>query len=156
MVLDRIDRADTYRRLSPLLDAALAHLTRTDWGASAPGRHAVDGARLVAIVSDYDTQPADRVPWEAHRRYIDVQYVHSGVERIGHAPLSALLAGPYDDQKDVLPATGPGGFVTLTAGTFAILWPHDAHRPGVAVDGPVRVRKVVLKVAVEPDHAATA
>lgn len=150
MVLDRIDRADTYHHLSPLLAAALTHLARTDWGSCAPGRHAIDGTRLVAIVSDYETRPADAVPWEAHRRHIDVQYVHSGLERIGHAPLSTLQAGPYDDERDLLPASGPGGFVTLTAGMFAILWPHDAHRPGIAVEAPARVRKIVLKVAVEP------
>jgi YhcH/YjgK/YiaL family protein len=116
-----------------------------------PGRHDVDGSRLFAIVSDYATRPADDVPWEAHRRYIDVQYVHSGVERIGHAPLSRLAAGTYDGERDLLPAAGPGEFVTLEAGSFAILFPQDAHRPGIAVGAPQPVRKVVLKVAVDPE-----
>lgn len=151
MVVDRLACAATYHGLSPLLRRALQHLAETDWHALPPGRHDVDGSRLFAIVSDYDTKPADDVPWEAHRRYIDVQYVLSGVERIGHAPLSRLDAGAYDDGRDLLPASGPGEFVTLDAGAFAILFPQDAHRPGVAVDAPQPVRKVVLKVAVDPD-----
>jgi len=32
---------------------------------------------------------------------------------------------------------------------FMILWPGDAHMPGVAADGPGLVRKVVVKIALE-------
>ena len=148
MILDRLSHASTYNGLPPLLRLALQTLSSTDWGAKPAGRHDIDGSRLFALVSDYETRPESEVPWEAHRQFIDVQYVHSGIERIGHAHLSTLAAGAYDDARDLLSATGHGGFVVLPAGTFAILWPHDAHRPGVAVDTPVPVRKVVLKVAV--------
>ena len=91
------------------------------------------------------------MPWEAHRRYIDVQYVHVGGEHLGHAHLSTLVAGEYDADRDLVPATGSGSLVALAAGSFAILWPQDAHRPGVAVDAPRHVRKVVLKVAVDDE-----
>ena len=148
MILDRLSHASTYEGLAPLLRRALQSLSSTDWGAVPAGRYDIDGSRLFALVSDYETQAESEVPWEAHRRYIDVQHVHSGVERIGYAHLSTLAAGAYDDARDMLTATGHGGFVVLPAGTFAILWPHDARRPGIAVDVPVPVRKVVLKVAV--------
>lgn len=147
MVLDHVAYAGLYAGLSPDLRRALDHLASTNWSDVPIGRHAIDGDALVAIVSDYETQSADRVPWEAHRRYIDVQYIHRGVERIGHAPLESLVVGTYDAERDLVTATGSGTFVTLTPGTFAILWPHDAHRPGVWVDGPAQVRKIVLKVA---------
>ncbi len=154
MVLDCVTYAAVYDGLSPILQRALGYLTATDWGRRAPGRHDFEGDDLFAIVADYHTRPPAEVPWEAHRRYIDVQYVHSGRERIGHADLATLAATPYDEARDLVSADGPGGFVTLTAGAFAILWPHDAHRPGVAVDGPEAVRKVVLKVAYNPRSAA--
>lgn len=150
MVLDCIGRAGLYWGLSPQLRRALEHLDGTHWTDVAVGRHALEGDALVAIVSDYETQSADRVPWEAHRRCIDVQYVHRGVERIGYAPLESLSVNGYDASRDLVTATGSGSFATLSAGSFAILWPDDAHRPGVWVDGPVRVRKIVLKVAVSP------
>jgi len=137
MVLDRLARASQYAGLSPILARALRHLTATDWNVHPFGRHALEGEDLMAIVSEYDTQGADRVPWEAHRRYIDVQYVHTGIERIGYAPLSTLETGVYDEQRDLVSATGEGSWLTLPAGSFAILWPDEAHRPGVALHGPV-------------------
>lgn len=148
MILDRLSHASTYDGLPPLLRRALVSLSSTDWGAVPVGRHEVDGSRLFALVSDYETRAESEVPWEAHRQYIDVQYVHSGTERIGHTHLSALAIGAYDEARDLVMATGPGAFVVLPAGTFAIFWPHDAHRPGIAVDAPMPVRKIVLKVAV--------
>ena len=37
----------------------------------------------------------------------------------------------------------------VAAGTFAIFFPHDAHMPGLCVDGaPVDVKKIVMKVRV--------
>lgn len=154
MVVDRIAHAGLYTGLSPRLGRALEHLASTDWTDVPVGRHLVDGEALVAIVSDYQTQSADRVPWEAHRQYIDVQYVHRGIERLGHAPLETLSVESYDADRDLVTATGAGTFLTLTAGAFAILWPHDAHRPGVWVDGPTLVRKIVLKVAVAEERGS--
>jgi YhcH/YjgK/YiaL family protein len=148
MILDRLSSASTYSKLAPALVRALDHLAVTDWSACAEGRHDVDGDRLFALVTDYQTRPDAAVPWEAHRRYIDVQYVHRGVERIGHAHLSRLACGVYDADRDLVSASGRGAFVTLEAGTFAIFWPHDAHRPGVALEAPAPVRKVVIKVGV--------
>lgn len=153
MVLDRIAQSSLYSGLSPRLCRALEHLASTDWTHVPVGRHSLDGELLVAIVSDYHTQSADRVPWEAHRRYIDVHYVHRGIERLGHAPLETLSVESYDADRDLVTAIGAGTFLTLTAGAFAILWPHDAHRPGVWVDGPALVRKIVLKVAVAESGA---
>lgn len=149
MVLDHLAHVGRYVGLSPELRRALDHLASTNWTSVPIGRHALDGDAMLAIVSEYETQSADRVPWEAHRRYVDVQYVHRGVERVGYAPLESLHVGDYDVERDLVTATGSGTFVTLGAGAFAILWPHDAHRPGVWVDGPAYVHKIVLKVATE-------
>jgi biofilm protein TabA len=146
MILDRLSAYATYAGLAPVLVRALDHLAATDWSSCTVGRHDIDGDRCFALVSEYETRPSALVPWEAHRRYIDVQYVQEGAERIGHAHLSELQAGPYDADRDLVSATGTGDYITLSAGSFAVLWPHDAHRPGVAIDAPVRVRKVVLKV----------
>jgi YhcH/YjgK/YiaL family protein len=84
--------------------------------------------------------------WEARRRYIDLQSLASGTERIGYAPLGRLEPRPYDDAKDMLRLSGPGEFLTLGPGDFMLLWPGDAHMPGIAVDEPSPVKKVVVKI----------
>ena len=88
MVLDQLAHARLYGGLSPILQRTLDYLVTTDWEGSATGRIEFEGDDVFALVSDYDTRPSESVPWEAHRRYIDVQYVHRGTERIGHAPIA--------------------------------------------------------------------
>ena len=40
------------------------------------------------------------------------------------------------------------GFIEATPGCYSIFFPADVHRPAVAVDEPMTVRKVVVKVSV--------
>jgi biofilm protein TabA len=54
------------------------------------------------------------------------------------APTTQLsVTQPYDPVKDVILAR---------AGTFLVFWPEDGHMPGIAVDAPAPVRKVVIKI----------
>ena len=34
----------------------------------------------------------------------------------------------------------------LTPGSFLVLFPGDAHRPGMAVEGPEKVSRIVFKI----------
>jgi YhcH/YjgK/YiaL family protein len=100
-------------------------------------------------VQQYQTKPLAEGKWESHRKYIDVQYVEEGVERIGWTPVAGLtVTEPYDEAKDIAFYQGDGDFVTVPAGSFVILFPDDAHMPGIAVDKPSPVKKVVVKVRV--------
>ena len=88
--------------------------------------------------------------WESHRRYADVQFVQTGHERIGWAPLSAMtVTRPYDLEKDVQLLSGSGTMLPVPAGTFAIFLPQDAHMPCIAADKPAPVRKIVIKLGVD-------
>jgi YhcH/YjgK/YiaL family protein len=148
MVLDRLENSGLYEGLGPRLRAAFEFLRGTDLAAAAPGTHEIRGKEIFAIVADYVTKPRAEAAWEAHRKYIDVQYVVRGTELIGHAHIGRLIAGPYNEEKEYLPLTGEGDMLTFPAGSFAVLWPADAHMPGVASGEPAPVRKVVVKVAV--------
>lgn len=147
MVHDHIKHASEYFNLSPGIRAALEFLAAADLDALAPGRHDVQGDAVFALVSDYDTRtPADTF-WEAHRRHIDVQFVQRGQEEIGYGNLGAFEAAPYDEEKDLVVATGESERrVRVDAGEFVILFPHDVHMPGLTGRRRSSVRKVVVKV----------
>ena len=149
MILDDLDHTDQYHALGSRFQRAFRYLRETDLLALPPGRYELDGAAVFALVSDYDTRSEDDSVWEAHRRHIDVQCVAAGEELIGVTRLAVLEQQPYDDAKDVLFGNGAGEFVALRPGRFIVLFPHDAHMPGVSVAGPRPVRKVVIKIAVE-------
>lgn len=149
MVTDILENAHLYLGLGGRLARALGHLQTTDFGIVEPGRQDLDGQAIYVMVSDYLTRPEPEGRWEAHRRYIDLQFVVRGTERIGVSPIGRLAAGEYDEKKDVTWLTGTGDFITLGARRFIILWPEDAHMPGIAAGAPAEVRKVVIKVAVD-------
>lgn len=113
-----------------------------------PSRIELEGDKVFAMIQHYDTKPKEQGVWEAHRKYIDIQYVVEGQELMGYANLGHLQAGEYNDEKDYLLLKGEGSYVLMKPGTFVILAPQDAHIPQVAVDAPQPVKKVVVKVAV--------
>jgi YhcH/YjgK/YiaL family protein len=146
VVIDQIANAYLYLALGSRIGRALEFLRHTDLASLEPGRHELDGDRIYALVSEYVSKRPDYDRWEAHRRYIDLQCLASGTERIGYAPADRLDPGTYDDARDMLRLSGPGEFLTLRPGDFMLLWPGDAHMPGVAVDEPSPVKKVVVKI----------
>ena len=148
MIIDQLSNTSFYFNISPRIAAALHHLRQTDWTAAAPGRYALDGDNLFVLVQQYETKPREKGVWEAHRKYMDVQYVHAGVEWMGYANVAHLNAGEYDESKDFLPLHGEGEFFQMRAGTFMLLAPQDAHMPGMAHGAPQAVKKVVAKIAV--------
>ncbi len=128
----------------------LRFLAETDINALPAGRVDIDGDRLFALIQDYETVPkADKRP-ESHARYIDIQYVASGREIVGYAP----LAGNNPVSEDLLESRDIQFFATvadetdlvLGTGAYAIFHPTDIHRPGCAMGAPAKVRKVVVKI----------
>jgi YhcH/YjgK/YiaL family protein len=148
MIFDHINNAGLYATLSPGLSAAFDYLRSTDFTTIVPGRYDIDAENVFALVSQYATKPRASGKLEAHRRYIDVQYLALGRELLGFAPIGLCEPKPYDDAKDCLFLAGPVDFLPLQPGMFAVFFPHDAHMPGIAVAAPEPVKKIVVKVAV--------
>ena len=68
------------------------------------------------------------------------------------APLTGKETPAEDDPaKDIMFFETVEGenFLTTAPGNFLVLFPWDAHRPGLHPgDGPVSFRKIVMKIAV--------
>jgi len=151
MILDSLSQSATYTALSPRFAQAFAFLHQMTEGA-APGRHEVNGDEVFALVQHYATKPVTERQFEAHRRYIDIQYVFRGKETMYWAPLAELktLTMAFDEKKDAaLFALIPNPVaVPVAQGQFTIFFPADGHIPACAWDQPSDVIKVVVKVLV--------
>lgn len=147
MICDVLDNADLYASVHPLLGRALDFARQFD-PATAEGRIDIEGDDLYAMVVSYDTSPADERLFEAHKRYIDVQILLQGSERLDVAFTGGTVTKPYEDDSDAILFGDALEFssLVLTPGTFAILFPHDIHRPGCDVHNAEGVRKLVLKL----------
>ncbi|MHB8969865.1 MAG: YhcH/YjgK/YiaL family protein [Pirellulaceae bacterium] len=153
MILDRLDHASMYRALGADIARAFDYLQQTNFRDVPDGRYELDGERLFALVLRYPPKPLDQAMWEAHRRYLDIQYVVAGSERMGYTSLCDELPvrQPYDPQKDIVFFEAAGDWVEVPAGSFAIFAPHDVHAPGLAAKRPeasAQVCKVVVKCQV--------
>lgn len=152
MIFDTLRNASRYFALSTNLRTAIEYLQQSDFARMDDGKYQLDGDRLFAMVSRYRTKlPAEAV-WESHRRYIDVQFVVQGVERLGYVPLDRppAVKTPYDAGRDVIFYEAGTDTLRFAAGQIAILFPDDIHAPGLAEDRQTagEVLKVVMKVAV--------
>jgi YhcH/YjgK/YiaL family protein len=150
MIADTLECRRRYTGLSPRFAAAFGFLENPP-ARQPDGRHDIDGDHCFALVQSYTTRPQAHGTFEAHQRYIDIQFILSGVETMLWAPLATLrVTQPYLAEKDIalfaMPAhTTP---LNLRAGEFAIFFPEDGHAPGLECGGPSAVRKVVIKVRV--------
>ncbi len=111
----------------------------------------IDGRNVCAIVQTYETRKEDSAPrFEAHRKYIDIQFLLSGCELMGWAPEHAVeITEAYNEDKDILFGTVPdssSAFTFFRAGQAIVLFPSDAHAPGLAKGRPQKVKKVVVKI----------
>lgn len=150
MIYDNIDTIELYsgisedirigleylRDLKPVIDTGVYELS----------------PRVKAIVSEYTTKGKNEYGYEAHREYIDIQYLVSGSEKICCLPLEYLKeTKPYNKEvdaafyveKDVKPQE-----LLLENGFFAVFFPQDGHMPQLRVDKPSSVKKVVVKVKI--------
>lgn len=152
MIFDTLSNSARYESLNSRFAKAFAYLRTVD-GSQPLGRHDLDGDDCFALVQTYETKPQEKALFEAHRKYIDVQFIQSGRETILWAPLASMAEETmaFDQSKDaalwkLVPDTTA---LHVSAGHFAILFPEDAHAPCIEWDQPETVFKVVVKVAVE-------
>ena len=146
MIVDDLRNARQYYGLGARFEQGLRWLAEQDVAGMAPECYELAGDDLFAMVQEYDTKPKSEGFWEAHREYADIQYVVSGAEHMGYAPIDALTQGEYDEGRDFLALDGEGVFLEMRAGTFIVLLPQDGHMPQMAIEAPTPVKKVVVKV----------
>lgn len=146
MIHDTLDHLSRYEGMHPGVLRGLQYLAQTDFAKLPDGPQEIDGKNVFANIMTVETKPRNDTP-EAHRRYIDIQYLISGTERIGVGPLESMReeveARP---EGDIWFYHGDLDLVTIGNGRFAVLFPGDAHAPCIAAGQPETVRKVVVKV----------
>ena len=150
MIIDSLKNAGLYYGVSSRLKLALEYLKKTDFESMDLGRYEIDGTNVYALVQQYETKSIEQGAWEAHRKYIDVQYVYSGSELMGYSYIHEIkVAKEYNESGDYLLLKGEGNFFKVEAGSFVVFLPEDAHMPCISIVEAEKVKKVVVKVAVE-------
>ena len=148
MIYDNFNNIELYKGLSPDLYEGLTFLKNANPDL-ATGVYQLN-PRVKAIVSEYETKAINENGFEAHRQYIDIQALLQGEERLACLPVEKLNeTTPYREDTDIAFYTTDitPQEMLIGNGYFTIFFPHDAHMPQLCINKPLKVKKVVVKVA---------
>jgi YhcH/YjgK/YiaL family protein len=170
MLYGHLSAPDAYAHLllNPVWRLAFEWL-KTVTPATPAGIRRLQGEDVFANIHGYDTLSRKDCRFESHRRHIDLQYCISGGELIDWRLASGLAPdGGYDAERDLqfyrTPASCSSksahsragdrrGFpvcaLPMSAGSFAIFHPSDAHRPKER-DG---IHRSVFKLVIKLDRS---
>jgi biofilm protein TabA len=136
-----------YESNPALWDKAFQFLNDSKLKMLAPGKYPIAGTDAFAMVSEGVANPQDKVKWESHRKYIDLQHVISGKIKLGVAAISsATVTTPYDESKDAANYNANGTYYIATPKEFFLFFPQNVHRPDIKVEGYDTFKKVVIKI----------
>lgn len=149
MIYDKLDHIETYKGLSEDLYLGLEFLKNATPDIE-NGVHELN-PRVKAIVSEYETKKVNDNVFEAHKKFMDIQYVLQGAEKVCCLPLDQLQERiPYKEESDAafyITNQKPVEIV-IGNGCFAVFFPQDGHMPCLSIDEPLTVKKVVVKVQI--------
>ena len=102
MIIDKLSNSHLYSGLGEKINKSFAFLKQTDFSKMESGKHQIDGENIFALVNEYNTKDKSEGKLEAHRKYIDVQFVAKGSELMGYAPLrNQKVIDEYNEQNDI-------------------------------------------------------
>lgn len=115
------------------------------------GKYELDKGIYVNI-DTYTTKSSKDRLFESHRKYLDLQILISGEERIAVCERDKLhFLTTYDSQKDIqFYSSCQGVEYRLTKETGILLYPNNAHKPCIfgEEDKPAFVKKAVFKIPI--------
>lgn len=149
MIKDKLSNAQCYYAISERLKNGFEWLISSNLYDLEDGKYLIDGENIFANIQSYVTK--DDAPYETHKKYIDIQYMIKGAERVGVSEQSnCILIENYSEAKDVAfwECNKNNSVQILNEGEFLVFFPQDAHQPSLKLDNNAPVKKVIVKVAV--------
>lgn len=149
MIKDRLENAGIYYGISENLKTGFEWLKNNDLSTLPDGKYEIRENEIYANLQSYDTK--ETAPYEAHKKYIDIQFMITGKEKIGVTAYSnCSLREEYNEEKDIefLSCNITETYQILESGEFLVLFPQDAHQPSLSPDKKSNVKKVVVKVKI--------
>ena len=149
MIYAKNKDAPVYRGIHPNLDLALERITPEFLDRVGSQRVEIQGSEVYATRFTYETIPEEESFFEAHKKYLDIHIMVQGSEGVEIAPPESLAEFERAEDNDFYAYRGEGDYkLVLSPGDFLVVFPGDAHRIKMQLDGPKTVSKVVFKVKI--------
>ena len=152
MIHDQLKNIEQHAEICSSVKDAIAYLIKTDLKSLEVGKFDIDGKRIFAIVEKYQPKQMADAVWETHKRYIDIQVIITGSERMGYLPLTdkVEIKTAYNEERDFTYYNTDGELFVVSEGEFAIYEPLDVHAPGLLLEPEGgAVHKIVMKCLID-------
>ncbi|MDO4639169.1 MAG: YhcH/YjgK/YiaL family protein [Leptotrichia hongkongensis] len=98
----------------------------------------------------YFTKKENDKFWESHKKYLDVQIMINGTEKVAINDIRDMEVKSFDEEKDLTILEGDKAFdIIMKTGDVLVFFPNDVHKPELNVsenDDSGNIRKIVTKV----------
>jgi YhcH/YjgK/YiaL family protein len=144
MIYDKIENLDKYPELARVKEFLDKHRGKI----LENGKYIID-KNCYVLALEYETGAGDN--FESHRKYIDVQMLVGGREYILVQDVKkGKVLTEYNEEKDILfYSVEDFTAYLLDENNFLMLDKEDLHKPCVAINEPMLVKKYVFKIQIE-------
>lgn len=98
----------------------------------------------------YFTKSENEKFWESHKKYLDVQIMINGTEKVAINDIRDMEVKSFDEERDLAILEGDKAFdIIMKTGDVLVFFPNDVHKPELNVsenDDSGNIRKIVTKV----------
>lgn len=149
MIFGNIKNLQEYNYLEENIKKCFEYAQNNDLLTYEKGCHKIDGDNLFVNIVEYETTDKEDRFWEAHRNYLDLHFMLSGVEQIDLNFIENMEQKEFIEKDDFLPLEGEkNSHVVLKKDDFLICYPHDGHRTAVKVNESCKIKKAIFKIAI--------
>lgn len=124
MIIDSLENITFYNNIPQNVIEFIENLTPQ----IEVGRYEID-KNSYANIEVYETKNLKDCKFEAHKNYIDIQMLLSGIEELDYTPVKDLIVSEkYDEKRDIMFFENPDRIsdsVILEVGKFALIYPHE-------------------------------
>lgn len=152
MIYDMLKNICYYRGISVWLDKAIDFLEQTDLNALPLGRTEIFQDKVFANVMEAEAKNENEVEYEIHKKYMDIQIDLEGTEKIliGGIPTGQIRV--FEEEIDFgTVVCERAASLIMGPGRFVVCMGQEPHKPGIVVFEEKKLKKCVIKVAVESD-----
>lgn len=152
MIYSSLKNDGEEKKYHKVINEALKFIKETDFTDMEAKKYLFRNENFFYSIQDVITSNEGKRP-EVHRKYVDIQYLFKGKERIGIQidrgnlliEENLLEVNDFLFYKDMFDEK----YIDLDEGDFCIFFPSDVHRPCCEYNGPSEIRKIVFKIAID-------
>lgn len=148
MIIDHVSNIRSYQNLHKYFPEIFEYLEKTNIKTLPTGKHDIIKDQAYISIDKGMARDKKTAYLEAHRKYIDIQIIFTGLDTMGWKPIlhCKKVQKEYDDEKDIVfYKDAPDFFISVAPDFFTIFLPGDAHMPLIGIE---EIHKAIVKIRV--------